>query len=188
MRTVVTSLCLAGVLAFSSMGLASEPTDPFVLPNYVLAFVDVAENGTITNEYVSRGETLEDWKSLIAVRVWPNIDDMREAVGGYYHHIQDWCVETPAVRGIMTKSGQQEVILEAFLAPQDKSYLEYTRMRFMFNAKSREVTSYQFSRRIPYDLTMIKKIKAQPPQTRFDQLAGTTFDIRTNAPTQTTSK
>jgi len=187
-RPFAIRLCLVGVLTVSANAQAVEPTQPFDLPNFVVAFVDTAENGTITNEYIPRGETLQDWSSLIAVRVWPNIDTMQEAVGGYYQHIKPFCVETPDVHGIQTKTGQQEVILEAFLAPEDKSYLEYTRMRFMLNGETHEATSYQFSRRIPYDLKRIAQIKAQSPQARFDQLAGTTFEIRTKEPTQTTRK
>ncbi len=180
--------CLVSVLTFSQTGWGVEPTEPFALPNYVLAFTDVAENGTITNEYVPRGESLESWKSLIAVRVWPNVGDMREAVGGYYQPIKDWCVEKPDIHAIKTPTGEPQLILEAFLAPEDKSYLEYTRMRFMVDAKSRKTTSYQFSRRLPYDLKLIEKIKAESPQKRFDQLAGTTFDIQTNESTTMTSK
>ena len=181
-------VCLVTVLTFSRSGWCEDATEPFALPNYVLAFTDVAENGTITNEYVPQGESLADWTSLIAVRVWPNVGEMREAVGGYYQHIKAWCVETPDIHAIKTKSGEPELILEAFLAPEDKSYLEYTRMRFMVDAKARKTTSYQFSRRIPYDLKLIEKIKSESPQKRFDQLAGTTFSIQTEGPTKTTSK
>src|SRR5271170_7668644 len=78
-------LCLFAILTcglIQSLGAAS-PSFYFSGAIYELASVDVAKDGSITNEYVPQGQNLTSWTSLIGVRYWPRITKVSKAADGW---------------------------------------------------------------------------------------------------------
>ncbi len=128
MRALIVVLCLS---LCSQNGFAENPAETFSLSNYKLAYAEVNKTGHTVNEYVPRGETLENWTSLIAVRKWPNETNLETVIGYYMQNIKDFKVEEPTPLSVKGKSKKNEQIFEVFLAPPNKSHLEYSVVRFV---------------------------------------------------------
>ncbi len=107
------------------------PSGEFVVTRYRLAFVHVGDGGEITNEYVPHDETLENWSTLIAVRVWPNATEVAEISGPYLRTLQPLMVRDGQVFEPPGSAPGKDVLVELYLAPDDKSYLEYNLIRFV---------------------------------------------------------
>lgn len=174
------------LLIASSTGSAVAATpEEFVVTRYKLAFVNVDKTGAITNEYVPRGQTLENWKTLIGVRVWPQIDKVAEVTGPYLRALEPVMVrETQAFEPEGSKPGE-DVVFELYLAPADKSYLEYNLIRFVKESGTKGVKSYQFAERRPYDLDAAVKAYEQRRETWLGAIAGLVITAETAAISET---
>lgn len=145
---------LAGLFLFVALAgnaIADSPEE-FVVTGYRLAFVHVDESGAITNEYVPRGQTLENWSTLIGVRVWPQAKEVAEIAGPYVRSLEPLMVrDSRALEPAGSEPGT-DVVFELYLAPADKAYLEYNLIRFVREPGTPGVKSYQFAARSEYKL------------------------------------
>jgi hypothetical protein len=141
LRFVALLLCLTAVVRAETKEVA------FAGVTYHLASVDVAKDGTVTNEYVPRGESIDDWSTLLAVRVWPRAKKLAEPIQAWMTMIHPLLVRDANVYQRKEQEGQ-ELIAEAWLAAPDHSYIEINLHRFVLQPKARGVKAYQFAQKI----------------------------------------
>jgi len=177
------------LLIASSAGNAVGATpEEFVVTGYKLAFVNVDRTGAVTNEYVPHGQTLKNWKTLIGVRAWPQIDNIAEVTGPYLRALEPVMVrETKVFEPKGSKPGE-DVVFELYLAPADKSYLEYNLIRFVKESGTKGVKSYQFAERRPYDLDAAVKVYEQRREAWLSAMSGLVIAAETTAVTETTEE
>jgi hypothetical protein len=181
---------LAGLLLVaSSVGsaLAAGPQE-FAVTGYKLAFVNVDKFGAITNEYVPKGQTLENWKTLIGVRVWPKIEELKEVTGPYLQQLEPVMVREAKVYEPEGSKPGTDVVFELYLAPADKSYLEYNLIRFVKESGTPGVKSYQFAERRAYDVDAAVKIYEERRETWLGAIAGLVLTAETEAIAVTTEE
>jgi hypothetical protein len=182
-RMVMRALSLMCCFAFMSIARGEEPMnrtdDAFSVTNYKLAFVQVGQQSEVVNEYVPHGETLENWTTMIAVRQWPKAKALKEIVGPYVRNLQPLYVRDAQVFRPENAKNGNDVVFEFYLAPQDKSYLEYNLIRFVVEEESEGVKSYQFAVRGDYDLDAAVKFNSTRLKARLDTIAGLTLGAET---------
>lgn len=176
-------LYILGCFAFSVLAYAEDPieekTDSFTVTGYRLAFVHVGKQGEVVNEYVPRGENLENWKKMIAVREWPHAKELKEIVGPYVRKLQPLYARDAQVFRPEGAEVGEDIVFEFYLAPPDKSYLEYNLIRFVLEEESEGVKSYQFAVRGEYNLDAALKFNEPRLKSRLDTIAGLTLEMET---------
>lgn len=176
MRALMIGLALSCCAVACDATLAEDPTveprEAFTVTNYQLAFVHVGQHGDITNEYTPRGESLESWTTLIAVRQWPQARELAEITGPYIRRLQPMFVRDAQVYRPEGSAAGTDVVIECYLAPADKSYLEYNLIRFTREPGTTGVKSYQFAVKGEYDLDAAVEFNKPRLKSRLDTIAG----------------
>jgi hypothetical protein len=144
MRNAIRILSL--FVALSVALHAEVPPVSFNGIKYVLATVSVDKgaSGTITNEYVPEGETIDSWTTLLAVRYWPKINRVREATGPWVKMIHPLLCRN---LGVFARN-DNDVLLEAWLAAPNRSYIEIDLHRFVAEPGTGGVKAYQYAQKI----------------------------------------
>jgi len=181
-------LCFA--ISFSACLQAAEPRTEnpsavFLDSLFELAFVDVNPQSGITNEYLQDGDTLEEWTAMISVRQWPEIDLVRDITGPYLKQMQASFVRDAQVFSPPPGTVGTDLIIELYLAPPDKSYLEYNLIRFGKEPGQHGVKMYQFALRGDFDLERAVPFNAQEMGPRLDQLAKLRLQAINSLPSKT---
>lgn len=179
MRAAITWLLVLS----AGFAWADEPNDgssgEFVVTRYRLAFVHVGDGGEITNEYVPHDETLDNWSTLIAVRVWPKAQEVAEISGPYLRALQPLMVRDGQVYEPPGSEPGTDVVAELYLAPQDRSYLEYNLIRFVQEPGTEGVKSYQYAVKGEFDLESAVKFNAANLESRLTTIGGLQLDATT---------
>ncbi len=179
MRALSFLFCLVVV----SLARGDEPIDrtsgTFSVTNYKLAFVHVGKQSEVVNEYVPRGGTLENWTTMIAVRQWPKAKALKEIIGPYVRNLQPLYARDAQVFRPEDAEDGNDIVFEFYLAPPDKSYLEYNLIRFVMEEESEGVKSYQFGVRGDYDLDAAVKFNTPRLKARLDTIAELTLEAET---------
>jgi hypothetical protein len=116
---------------------------------YQLASVEIGKDGSITNEYVPEGQTLDSWTTLVAVRQWTNATDIGDAVKPWLKMIRPLLTKDVKVfRKPDSGKEDNDVVFEALLAAPDRSYIEINLHRFVKEKGSEGVKAYQFAQKI----------------------------------------
>jgi hypothetical protein len=126
---------------------AELPVITFSGVKYELAAVDVAKNGTITNEYVPLGENINSWTKLFAVRYWPKTSTIKEATNAWVSMIRPLLARDAVM--FAADKNPNDVIIEAWLSAPDKSYIEANLHHFIVEDGTIGVKAYQFAEKIP---------------------------------------
>ena len=180
MRCISLIVCLVAV----TLARGDEPIDrageAFSVTNYKLTFVNVGKQGEVVNEYVPRGETLEKWTTMIAVREWPKAKELKEIVGPYLRKLQPSYVRDAQVFRSKDAKNGNDMVFEFYLAPADKAYLEYNLIRFALEDESEGVKSYQFAVRGEYDVDAAVKFNMPRLKARLDTIAGLSLEAETD--------
>ena len=137
---------------------AELPSVSFSGIKYVLASAEVAKDGTITNEYVPEGESIDSWTTLVAARYWPKVKKVEKATDAWVAMIRPLLVRDAVAYAADGK--KNDVVLEAWLSAPDKSYVEANLHRFVIEEGAVGVKAYQFAEKI-----VMKDGKGDP--TRF---------------------
>lgn len=115
---------------------------------YHLAWVDVSKDGAITNEYVPMGETIDAWTTLLGVRYWPNAKRVADAVNPWIKMIHPLLVRKAEIYGVTDSKNRDDIVIEAWLAAPDRSYIEINLHRFVIEPGADGVKAYQFAQKI----------------------------------------
>jgi hypothetical protein len=173
------NLVLALLLAVSPTISAQDRVVGFDGEQYRLAFVDVANDGAVTNEYLKHGESLESWTTLLAVRRWPRSTGANETAQAWLKTVQPLLSRKARIYQRQT-AGDTDVIVEAWLAAPDKSYIEANLHRFVTDEHG-GVRAYQFAERIAMTggrgdpSTFLKRRRD-----RFDELGTLVVELATS--------
>lgn len=170
------------LVAFSmtfSVGIAQQGQETFEFPSvvftdveYKLAWVDSGDGSrSRTNEYLKEGETLEDWSAMVAVRHWPHLHQVREITKPYLDQIRHLFVQDAQVYASESNREETGVVIECYLAPPDKSYLEYNLIRFCTEPGDSGVKSYQFAVRGHYNLPAANEFNQERLAERLEALS-----------------
>jgi hypothetical protein len=135
----------AGFLAV--VAHAAPPDVEFGGVTYKFAFVDVAADGTVTNEYVPLGETIEHWTTLLSVRHWPAAG-FRDVATAWLKMLEP--LLTRKVEAVKPTSARNDYdrIFEAWIAAPDKSYIEINLNHQIIEPRLPGVKSYQLAQKI----------------------------------------
>jgi len=186
MRALI--LCIA--ITFSACIQAAEPQTEkpsavFLDSLFELAFVDVNPQSGITNEYLQDGDTLEEWTAMLSVRQWPEIDLVQDITGPYLNQMQASFVRDAQVFSPPPGTVGTDVVIELYLAPPDKSYLEYNLIRFGKEPGQQGVKMYQFALRGDFDLERAIPFNAQRMGARLEQLGKLRLQAIDSLPSRT---
>ena len=143
-KFLVTIVC--AIFALAEPAKAGVHSFYFSGAFYVLATVDVAKDGTITNEYVPQGQTIENWTTLIGVRYWPNMSKVTKAADGWVAVIRNVLVQN--AQSYAAPGVKDDIIVEAWLGAPDKSYFEIDLHRFVREHGLTGVKGYQYALRL----------------------------------------
>ncbi len=182
---LLVSLANAGDPAHTPKGVTTH----FIGVDYHLAWVDAGEgNRAITNEYLAEGATLEDWETMVAVRKWPNLTEVKQVSGPYLSQINASFVRKAEVYSPPPGTVGTDFVLKCYLAPPDKSYLEYNLIRFGIEPGEKGVKSYQFAVRGPYSLENAIEFNSARLGERLDALTKLRLSVRTNIPSHSNAQ
>ncbi len=108
-----------------------------------ITFTHAWENkeSIITNEYVEKGQTLDNWQHLLAYRQYPSYDKPADIIKQYLTQIKP--TQKPAI--YQQGEGGEDLTLVFPIEAPDKSYLEFDIHRFVLEGGM--VRSYQFAAR-----------------------------------------
>lgn len=126
---------------------AEQPAIEFDGETYRLAWVNVAPDGAVTNEYVKSGETVDAWTTLLTVRLWPRAK-LGEAASGWLKAVGPLLTKKAEAFKPKTAATAEDVIFEAWLSAPDRSYIEPNFNRFVAEPGPSGVKSYQFAEKI----------------------------------------
>jgi hypothetical protein len=143
MRSTLTFLILIGTCFTAAK--AEPPVIEFNGVKYILASTNVSKN-TVTNEYVPIGESIDSWTTLIGVRYWPEILTANEGSNFWVSKIRSSLVRDAAAYAAAGK--KNDLIVEAWLAPKDRSFVEINLHRFVVEEGTVGIKAYQFAQRI----------------------------------------
>lgn len=162
---VLTALCL------TSTARAESHTLDFGGKKYELASAVVGKDGSVTNEYVPTGETLQNWTTMVAVRQWPKAEKVGDAAAPWLKMVRP--LLTKKVEVFKSEGAKREDILfEAWLSAPDRSYIEINLHRFVKEEGSEGIKAYQYAQKV-----VMKDGKGDPSSfmenrtKRFNELA-----------------
>lgn len=178
-----------------AMGIAApgnetpvQPAAVFCDVEYELAWIDTGEGDrSRTNEYLREGESLEQWSSMMAVRQWPHRNQVRDVTKPYLDPIRHLFVRDAKVFAPDSGGDDKGLVVELYLAPSDKSYLEYNLIRFCTEPGEQGVKSYQFAARGPYDLPLAQQQNQRLLAQRLDALSKLTLKMHLTMPEAATA-
>lgn len=167
-RTVLCSVfCLVACLFGNAK--ASDPTIDFAGRTYNLAFVG-GTPGFPVNEYLVEGETVEDWSSMVSVRHFPNFDSAEQYVKLYVEKLQPHLVCEAVVHAPEDASSNNDLTVEAYLAPANRAYIEYNLFRFVVEPGVKGLKAYQFAIRGEYNLEAAQSANEEALKGRLEEL------------------
>lgn len=95
----------------------------------------------ITQEYITEEDTLDQWKKIIAYRIYPGNDNLDEVINQYFSQVEP--AQPPTVYKKDEDNNDQLFVF--MIADPERIYIEYVIHRFvMIDGK---VRSYQFAAR-----------------------------------------
>jgi hypothetical protein len=142
-------LCVVLGLLVSTVAHAAAPTIDFAGNPYVLASAQVSADGSVTNEYLPPGETLQNWTKLLAVRHWPKLSKVADAANPWMKMVQPLLTQKAQVLQPPGAKDGQDLVIEAWLYAPDRSYIEINLHRFVTESETSGVKAYQFAQKVP---------------------------------------
>lgn len=115
---------------------------------YLLASTEVSKDGSVTNEYVPQGESINAWTTLLGVRHWPKVDKIGDAAGPWMKMVQPLLTQQAGAYKSADAKSEDDIIIEAWLSAPDRSYIEINLHRFVIEAGTDGVKAYQFAQKI----------------------------------------
>lgn len=159
------------IFFFTSLAVAAGPAVPsltFEGEKYHLAWTDVSKEGNLTNEYLKKGETLEEWTTMIGVRHWPAAGDLSDVVAPYVKSMQPYYVTNAEI--YTSQDAKDDIVIEMFLGTPGRPYVEYNLHRFVVEEGTPGVKAYQFAQRIPLTDDLDLSETQKHLETRLNQL------------------
>jgi len=141
-----TSLRILVLFVASCAALCAAPSVDFDGVRYVLASVEISKDGTVTNEYVAEGESIDSWTTLLGVRHWPKVKQVEKATEAWVAMVRPLLARDAVAYAAQGK--KNDVVLEAWLSAPDKSYIEANLHRFVLEDGTVGVKAYQFAEKI----------------------------------------
>jgi hypothetical protein len=145
MRAFLTLLCVV----FVSATLAAEPggkTLTFPDEAYELAFTQEVQ-GEVLNEYVLRGETLDDWTRLLSVHVYPRRVDFQLLAGSLVKVVKE---KNPLAQAALHTSQDGRRSMVDFLTwagTGDETITEFNVFIYQLGPDGKSVLAQQYAER-----------------------------------------
>ena len=144
---MLTHLRILALFALSFVAVcAAPPLVDFDGVKYVLASVELSKDGTVTNEYVPEGESIDSWTTLLGVRHWPKVKKVEKATEAWVAMVRSLLVRDAV--SYVADGKKNDIVLEAWLSAPDKSYIEANLHRFVLEDGTVGVKAYQFAEKI----------------------------------------
>jgi hypothetical protein len=144
MRTLV----IACALCLPALAIAQESTKPLIAfqdEKYELAFAQANQFEAI-NEYIPEGETLEEWSSLIAVRLYNGRRDYRELAGRLIQALKQ---KNPLARAALhTSSDGKKSMVDFVTWDLDAEITEFNVFLYQVGPDGNSVLAQQYAERV----------------------------------------
>lgn len=101
----------------------------------------------ITQEYITGGDTLDQWRKIIVYRDYPGSDNLEEIINQYFSQVEP--AQPPTV--YKNEADENDRIFVFIIADPERVYIEYVIHRFVM--RNGDVRSYQFAARAIQDET-----------------------------------
>ncbi|MBC7369146.1 MAG: hypothetical protein H7343_20460 [Undibacterium sp.] len=124
---------------------------PFNGETYALAWVNVSDkDGTITNEFLRKGETLKNWKIMVSARYFPHSKTTNEIASSWIVMLRKSTSPGVSITTVKLegKTDLEELMFSASIRAPDDSYLELCYCRIVKEPWAEGVKMYQVSRRV----------------------------------------
>jgi hypothetical protein len=164
MKALIASVFLTALWLTNLVRAADDGVVTFSGRSYRLAFVQVAKDGSVVNEYVPTSETLDNWTTLLAMRYYPGAKKIGEPASEWVQMVHP--LLTRNIEPIGKKEEPNVLLLDAWLSAPDKSYIEVDYYLFRQEESAPGVKAYQFAQKIVMapagkgDVTAVVKKKA----------------------------
>lgn len=135
-------------LILGSVLCADEPSIEVAGVRYLLASVQVGNDGSVINEYVPEGETITVWTTLLGVRHWPAAEKIGDAAGPWIKMVQPLLTQQAGAFKTADAKSENDIIIEAWLSAPDRSYIEINLHRFVTETGTEGVKGYQFAQKV----------------------------------------
>ena len=136
-------LCCLPVLAIAQD--AKQPQFEFQDETYELAFAQATQFEAI-NEYIPAGETLEDWSSLIAIRLYNGRRDYRELAGRLVQALNQ---KNPLARAAIHGSSDGKRTMVDFITwDLDAEITEFNVFIYQVGPDGNSVLAQQYAERV----------------------------------------
>ncbi len=106
-------------------------------------------DGTITNEYLRAGETVDAWVRMITFKEYAGTKELKDFLPNYMQAVRPLLALKPEILGPKVKKHKDEMMLLLLLLAPDKSHYEYVVHR-VYTDEEGPVKSVIFSLRIPF--------------------------------------
>ncbi len=142
-RLLVLLLCLG-----SGLRASDAANFTFVGVKYQLASVIVSPDGSVTNEYVPEGQTIDAWTTLIGVRHWPQAKKLGDAAQPWLQMVHPLLTQNVGAYKSTGAKNENDIILEAWLSAPDRAYIEINLHRFVLEDGTDGVKAYQYAQKV----------------------------------------
>ncbi len=145
------SAALVGIsCCLSNAAVAAEPAhgDQAVIHfdgrTFVLAY-EGEKDGEVIQEFIPRGQTLENWTELTAIRAYQQFNDPLAFANGMLAEVEKKDADAPTV--LMSNKETGGAVLAFIVWPEDRSFVEFNIFRFE-KRDGGGLVSQQFAQRV----------------------------------------
>ena len=171
------SLWLPVALALCCSAFGGEPASiKFDSSTYRLASVSVGADGTVTNEYLKEGETLESWTSMLSIRHLPIAESINHAINPWLQSIRTQLAKKWSASKTPGSDNQTDVIIEAWLNTGTLN-VEANLHRFVAEPGTAGVKSYRFVQRFDANDPGAKEAYAAKKYGRTEELGRLSVEL-----------
>ncbi len=142
------TLLFSAALLFGSTVFGGEAASlTFDNETYVLASVTVSPDGSVTNDYVKEGETLDTWTTLLTVRHLPQAETINHAINPWLQSVRTQLAKKWSAARSPLPASDADVIVEAWVNTGSLQ-VEATLYRFASLKGVPGVMAYRFVERL----------------------------------------
>jgi hypothetical protein len=161
-------LFVSAALAFAA---DSSPTLRFDNTTYVLAKVTVSPDGTVTNDYIKQGESIEKHTTLLTIQHAPKVGSINEAINPWLQSVRTQLTRKWSATKTPNSSLDADVVVEAWVASPTDPRTDVTLQRFVSESDIEGVKTYRFIDKVDPSAPGAKEEFMAKKSVRMNQLA-----------------
>jgi len=139
-------LSAAGLLLTAALVFGAEPASTLRFDNttFILSKVTVSSDGSVTNDYVKQGESIENATTLLSVQHAPKAGSINDAINPWLQSVRPQLTKKWTATKTPNSSLDADVVVEAWLGAPTDPRTSVTLQRFVSESDSEGVKIYRF--------------------------------------------